>query len=207
MIFRDIANIPARFLNDANDVAPGSLVADAVQPRWGGLPGNLISLTETEANKLSDTAIGTLHVGCYQYVQTKSGSTAAPARGIPCFWDTLANNNYGQYIVTPDATAGKDGLFAGVYISAPTKGNYCWIQLQGLCTIKYRASVTDTTAGDLVILVTATNTFDALADAGTINTAGGAAGIKNVRGVAFDAPANAGLLLAWMNFPFVLNFS
>jgi len=193
--------LPEGKWNDVNEPDPGSLIAAVVQSRWLGLAGATWFAGEIEAVKCSDTVIGTLHTGWYRLVQTKAASTAAPARGIPCFYDAAGATNPGiqNSLVTPDTSAAIEGNYAGVYVSAPTKGNWCVIQVSGLMTCKYRATVTDKTIGNLVILVTNTLTFDALGDAGTINTAGGAAGVKNVIGTAYDTPTDAGLklVMAW----------
>lgn len=194
----DTIMLPEKFWNDVNNPAICSLQTDAVQPRWQGLLGRCWFANDEQAQQMSDTSVGTLRAGWYAYVQTKSGSTAAPARGIPCVFATISDA--GNYIVNPDISATTEGLFAGVYISAPTKGYYCIIQVGGLCTIKYRATVTSTNIGDTVQLLTATATFDALGDAVSSFTAGGGSstvvGLKNFHGTAVEAPTNAGLKLA-----------
>lgn len=184
--------VVSRLLNDVNDPAPGVPLASSsasgsiIQPYYGQV-GKRLVLTTAMALKLSDTTIGTLYEGIYQYVQTKSGSTAAPARGGAVYWDDLTS-----YIVTPDVTTSNVGLFAGVYLSAPTKGNWCFIQIAGKASVLFKASPTKTTpaAGDAVVLNgTSTNTADVLADATGVTWAT----IKLMLGVAIAAPTTAAI--------------
>ncbi len=105
-----------------------------------------------------------------------------------CFWSTRAD-----YIVTPDATALTEPNLAGVYISAPTKGNFCWIQVGGVASVLFRSTVTSKIAGNLVIQLTTTNTADAIADATGTYISGGALGLKNIIGSAVAEPADAGI--------------
>lgn len=188
--------LPEGKWNAVNEPAISSLQSDAVQSRWLGNLGRAWYADDIAAGKNSDTSVGTLRVGVYALVQTKSGSTAAPARGKACFFASASD--MASYIVTPDGGATLDGRMAGVYISAPTKGYYCVIQICGLCTVLYTSSVT-ATDGTLVTLVSTSNVFDSYADGDTINTAGGNSGLKVVKGIAFEAPANDALKLAYID--------
>ena len=169
--------------------ATGSVVNFPAQSYLGQL-GKLLVVDDAEALRLSKTTIGILRAGAYALVQTKAGSTAAPARGLGAFWDINANNGVGKSVVTPDMAA--TSVLAGYYISAPTKGNYCWIQVAGLATLQFRATVTSKVAGNLVVFTgLTTNTFDAIADATDYFTTAGA--YKTVVGQAQEAPTDAGL--------------
>lgn len=191
------------YLNNENNSilgksATGSPVVLPAQA-YGGNLGKLYVIDDAEAAKLSLTSIGILRVGVYMCVKTKLGSTAAPARGLAAFWDTSANGGVAGAIVTPDMTA--TSSCAGVYINAPTKGNYCWVQVAGLATLQCRAAVTTTTIGDIAIFTSlTTNTFDSTADAtaGGVDTAGE---YKAIIGQWYEAPANSGLKLAWIDGP------
>jgi hypothetical protein len=78
---------------------------------------------------MSDTTVGTLYNGLYQYVQT-AASTATPTLGHLAFWDTSVADSL--YRVTPDesGTMGVEN-FAGVYINTLTKGYHWWILVAG----------------------------------------------------------------------------
>lgn len=116
-----------------------------------------------ESTRLSATATGTLYGGLYQYVLFLSTATAANVRGQLAFWSDALNA-----VVTGDVTAATDGLCAGVILNAVTKGNYGWIQIAGIASILFKATITKTTpaAGDLVIVdQTPAAKGDILADA------------------------------------------
>lgn len=184
--------IPAGFLNQANDPAPGvpltSPSGSIVQP-YNGQIGAILSLSSADALKLSDTVnIGTLFEGQYQYVKILSSATTAPARGGLVYW-----NDYDNKIVTTDAAATNQGLLAGVLINAPTKGNWCWIQVAGKATVLFKNPLTKVAAsGDLVVQdSTPANTGDVLADATALTSPV----VKTTVGVALEAPTNGGLKL------------
>jgi hypothetical protein len=183
-----------RFLNDVNDQYPGGMLRPIIEDHLvDGQLGDIIYLTNSMAAKLSDTNVGTLYEGFYQYVQFKSGSTASNARGQVVFWDTFSS-----YIVTPDVTAATMGLVAGITLTAVTKGYYGWIQISGKATVQCAATVTDTTSGDLALVTqTPANTVDAFADATAFATAKLA---KSIIGVFLEAPANGALKLCQLRY-------
>src|SRR3990170_3290702 len=117
-----------RFLNSgAGDSVIGGSIS-AVPSTVGAVagkaarPGDRIIVGEEDALALSDTAIGTLYGGLYQYVTTKSTATAAFTRGKACFWDTAVANKIFQ--VTSDESGSQGvALFAGVLINTLTSGN------------------------------------------------------------------------------------
>jgi hypothetical protein len=150
-----------------------------------GKLGQLISLNNVDAARMSYATTGTLYAGIYQLVLFKSGSSAANIRGGALCWQDRST-----FTVTPDQTAPTEEDFAGVGLMVNTKGNYGWMQVAGDCSIKYRASVTGATLGNLVFQLTTTNTFDAYDDTAGTLVAGGVKGIKNVVGVANVLPVN-----------------
>ncbi len=155
-----------------------------------GQLGKIISLNDVLAAKLSLAATGTLYAGLYQFVQFKTTSTNSHIRGGALIWNDRAN-----FIVTPDATAITEGDFAGVGLMVNTKGNYGWIQIAGKASVKFRATVTSNLVSDLILQLTTTQTFDAIADATGSYISGGTKGLKNIVGVALEAPADAGVKL------------
>lgn len=201
------SRLVSRLLNDVNDPAPGVPLASSsasgsiIQPYYG-LVGKRLVLTAAMAKALSDTAIGTLYEGIYQYVQTKAASTAAPARGCLCYCQ-----DYENYIVTPDVSATdpvlggpNPGLWAGVYISAPTKGNYCFIQIAGKASVQLKSGPTKTTPvmGDLVMAdSTSSNKADVLVQSGNPTFTQ----IQLMLGTAINTPSSGAIslvdLYAW----------
>lgn len=192
-------------LNTTNDaIAGGNVAGGTGQPLYQGLVGKRIWLDNAAALQLSATATGTLYAGIYQYVQFLSGTTASNARGQIVFWSigtssaTAVLTSGSQYVVTPDgsATVG-DGLWAGITLNAVTKGNYGWIQIAGLASVLFRSSVTATTAGVNVIVVTTSNVADGIADAtATTNSTQ-----KSTLGVALEAPANSTISKVFVKSP------
>lgn len=180
-----IDRVAARFLNDVNDAGIGGSVPPLLisQPVPGQL-GDIFYMSAADALRMSDTAVGTLFEGLYQYVQMDPAATASgTVRGGLVFWKDFEN-----YIVSIDAPAATGmGLCAGVALNVVSKGNYGWIQISGKASVKFSASVTDTTAGDLVVVdQTPAATANTIADA----TAGSAKISKSVIGTAIAAPSN-----------------
>lgn len=193
MLTKQADFLTAAYLNTVNDsVAGGAVVSvpsGAPSPQVSQtLPGDRIVLDDPTALALSNTSVGTLYGGIYQYMLSKSGSTASPAVGAPAFF--VAADIGTIYEVTPDAnpTAAAATFFVGVYINAITVGNYGWIQIAGVVSVTYQGTVTDTAAGDTVTVGISQTppAFDA--GVATWTKILGAA----IVGVAVDAPSNAG---------------
>jgi len=192
--------VTSKFYNDIDDPSPGASLSTAdvsgsiIQP-YGGQVGKPLTLTGPMAAQHSNPAVGTLYEGRYQYVRTKAGSTVAPVRGGLCFWD-----DYENIVVTPDATQGNIGNFAGVYLRANTKGRWCLIQTSGKATVNFIAAGTTkdgSVAGDLVVVdLTPTNFADVLADATNLTSPRA----KAIIGIAIEAPDAGGLFLTHL-FP------
>lgn len=159
-----------------------------------GAPGELgqmVAIGDALALKLSKTSTGTLYGGIYQKVKFYGSSSASNVRGGALCWQDRAN-----FVVTPDQTATTEEDFAGIGLMVNTKGNFGFIQVAGKATVLYRASVTNKTLGNLILQLTTTNTFDAIADATGTYISGGVLGLKNIRGVAIELPTDGGLKLA-----------
>jgi len=187
-MFADSLFLASGFLNAEDTVAQGGIAG------LGGVPGRLGIIAKYNremALNLSKTATGTCYAGLYQIVQFKSTSTAAPAKGSAYFWSDRAN-----FIVTPDGVAaGSEGDFAGVGLMANTKGSFGVIQVAGKASVLFRASVTDKTNGNIVLQLTTTNTFDAIAAATGSYISGGVKGLLNIVGTCLEAPTDGGVNL------------
>ncbi len=174
-------------INTVNDVQPGALVADAVAPRFQGVLGKIFAVENAEAVKLSDTTIGTLRGGLYQYVKL---AAVTVARGEILFWSDLDD-----YIVTNvgdvDLT---EGQIAGICLNVISSGQYGFIQTGGLASVQFRASVTSAVLQNSVYQLTTTATADAIADATAVIN-GGAVGLKSYIGTAATLPANGAISL------------
>lgn len=197
----------AQFLNDVADtVSSGQPDAMGVLPgnyAGGGVnQGDYLRLNNAEALALSDTSVGTLYNGLYRRVLLKSGITGGGntgfKRGQLVFWD-LVTSGADEYQVT-NVEATDPQLIAGVIINktdtagAPLSGKYVWIQVAGLATCQYKATVTDTTQFDSVFWAKA----GAGADNGTVDALAGATAVTTLIlaefvGIAVQAAANGAL--------------
>lgn len=183
------ARLTTGFLNTQDDPSPGlsALGTTATSQQFLGQLGQKLQLNNAAALQLSYTATGTLYSGTYQYVRFKAGS--APAKGTAVYWDDLDN-----FVVTTVAPTGQPG-FAGVCIMSNTAGNYGWIQTDGKATALF-GTVTKAGAaiGDLVVLTSAANTFDVLADATTLTSPIA----SRIAGQAIEAPVTSQLKLVYL---------
>lgn len=165
---------------------PGeTAVGDIGVSRFLGQVGAAQIFRESEVK--FNSAIGTLHGGRYQLVLTKAASTIAPARGLIAFWND--GETISDFVVTPDIPAG-DSLVAGIYLSAPTKGQYCIIQTSGLTTVQAVASITKGTPaiGDIGSVATLA-LVDILADATAVTWAT----LRTRLGIYYELPVDNSL--------------
>jgi hypothetical protein len=72
----------------------------------------------------------------YKFVQydTGAGPVAAVAGNV-CYYYAVGGASAGQTTIVTSDLSDSAGLGAGVLQSAPTDGQYCWIQTQGPATI------------------------------------------------------------------------
>ncbi len=120
-----------------------------------------VGVATNEATRLSNTTVGTLYGGVYQYVQVPSTATATPVIGNIAFWTDPTK-------MTVNADAAANSVQMGVFINAITKGDYGWVQIGGLASVLFKTSITKATPaiGDLVIYdQTPSAKGDILADA------------------------------------------
>ena len=184
--FNQILHLPSSQLNTIDMGSPGetSLDGGTGAARFLGQLGGRLVLGPNEVR--FDSAIGTLHGGIYQLVRTKAASTIAPTLGFAAYWDPTDDASVDGFIVTPD-DPGLLAAFAGVYISAPTKGNYCIIQVAGIVDAQFVASITETGAIGDVVVSQNTATFNNVANA----TAMTADLLSAFVGYAIEAPVDA----------------
>lgn len=179
--------VAARYLNAVNDSAAGGGPANiAGVSRCPGQLGSIIYI-DPGSPLYYDSAVNYLYPGAYQYVHLVSTSTAAAAVGGVAYWVDPTNTKL-PYDVTADAT---DGNQAGLFINVLTKGNYGFIQVDGLASVKYAASITKATPAikDWVICSAGAGTGDVLADATGITSVT----IKRSLGTAEQVPVGGAL--------------
>jgi hypothetical protein len=214
MLTKQAEQLSARFLNDVNDTVSGgaivSLPAGISSPAVSATQaGDRIVLDDASALALSDSAVGTLYGGIYQYVQTLSTATANPARGTAAFWRATDLITASLYQVSSDAQPNAASLptfIAGVFINAITKGNFGWIQLCGVCSVLFDSSITGAgTAGNPVsvkVNASVASTFDvAVPLAATL--AGAVASVSTYVGPAVNLAAVSTISqVLWVRSPF-----
>jgi hypothetical protein len=194
MLFQQNANLLSTVsLQDISDSQPGTSFTSPTggQP-FAGLIGQCVQLNDPQALLHSDTTVSTLYGGVYQYVLFKSGSTAANAKGQIVFYSSVADR--ATFTVTPDPPAVVSWV-AGVTLGAVTKGQYGWIQIAGLANVLCKATVTDTTAGDIGFVVS--DSSIGKVDANLVGSVTAAQQAVKI-GVFLDAPANAGFKRMWI---------
>lgn len=202
MNFLDSIVISSGYLNTANDSIQGQSVQPDALWGYGGLLGKIVQLDGASAAKYSDTSVSTLAGGFYQYVK----AATALVKGDVVAWTAVGASPPGEenFQVTHTLTAPLEGQIAGVALGTVTSGNYGWIQvgMGGLAWVNYRATVTDKTAGNLVLQLTTTATADAIADATGTYISGGVKGLKNIIGTAYDTPTDGGFKRINLRLPF-----
>jgi len=189
-----VERLASGYLNHTGDPAPGQPLTSpsgSIVIPYDGQIGNLYAVTQyppgaqVEATRLGDTTIGTLYGGVYGYYQHYLSSAGANILGGILFWKDIVNG-----IVTPDVTLATQGLIAGISLAVTVKGDYNFIQTQGLASVLFKSSITKATPaiGDLVIVDqgggTPTARGDVLADVTGLTSLTA----KSIIGVAYDLP-------------------
>lgn len=156
--------LTAAYLNDVNDQTVGGQIQSvptnvAASQGIQTQPGDRIILDDATASALSDTTIGTLYGGIYMYVQT-SYTTQPPAVGAIAFQKAA---DLGNLLPTSPLTTGYvaygdaqplttlPSYILGIFISAPTKSYYAWVQIAGIASVLFDSTVTSTVTGNLVL--------------------------------------------------------
>lgn len=169
---QQISSVGGGFLNGGagDTIVGGALtgVPTGVQATQGiqDIPGDRIVFGMADALALSNTSVGTLYGGMYQYVTTYVSSVGTPTINRGLFWRTASASN--TYTVTPDESGnlGAD-YWAGLSINTLVAGNSWWMQMAGKAMGLFRAVLTGVTpaAGCAVYFAAA----GAGADLGTLD--------------------------------------
>jgi len=193
MLTKQATLLTAAYLNDVNDSASGGAVVSvpsgAPSPAVSQtIPGDRIVLDDATALALSDTTVGTLYGGVYQYVGTFLTSTASPVLGAVAFF--RAADIGVTYQVTPDAqpTAAIPTYIAGIFINAITKGNWGWIQVSGAAGVLFDQGVLTNVQAGYSVSAKISPTLTGSADVGA---AAGVAVTPALLGVAVGLPVSS----------------
>lgn len=173
--------LSAKYLNDVNDVtAQGQIqsVPSSVAATQGNqtIPGDRIIMDDATAYANSDTAVGTLYGGIYMYVQMTYVTTAPQVGSIAFFRSadigatTFTSPITCAYVADsdPQPSSTLPTYVLGIFISVPTKSQYCWIQIAGVASVLFDATPTNTATGNMV--VAAASQLGGLADNGVTIT-------------------------------------
>jgi hypothetical protein len=141
MLTKQADFLTAKFLNDVNDANSGGVIVSvptgAPSPAVSQtIPGDRIVVDDPTALALSDTVIGTLYGGVYSYVQYKTTTRPAQRGGVAFFHTADIGVAYIAY-GDPDPSAALPTHIYGIWISAPTANNYCWIQVAGAASVQF----------------------------------------------------------------------
>ena len=147
-------------LNTVNDTVVGGTASGASgSAKFGGQLGKSLYVSDEQIAQMYSSTVGTLYAGVYQYVQFKAADTV-PVLGQAAFW--ASGTTAQSYTVSTASNGGATNTPrpAGVFISVPTAGNYCFIQTWGIVTVKYKNGLTVAAATGLPVIANSDGTFD-----------------------------------------------
>lgn len=203
-----VIRVSTGYLNTVNDTYIGGAPAGsgaAAESQYPGQLGKSYELDDNTVALLTNTSVGTLYAGRYQYVRMRADDDDSPAISVGkiLFWDTTLTNWQNYYQVTRDENLSSSDnavMIAGIYIGGFTGGNYGFIFTgAGLCNIRFRAVLT--TAGADGSRVYAAGSGDTGSDQGTADVlTTDSTSLANARylGNAIAAPSGGSLTLVNM---------
>jgi hypothetical protein len=160
--YSQIIRVSTGQLNTVNDTVAGGQentgMAGTVGPKFGGQLGKILLVTSEQIALLSDSDIGTLYAGAYQYVQLASGDSPAAGIGEGLFWQGTPSS----FIVSTDSNGGFTNTpsVAGIYIGGMAPGNYGFMQIEGIATVRYASTLTVAAATGLPVIINAAGFAD-----------------------------------------------
>jgi len=159
-------------LNTVNDsVIAGAGTGASGSSKFGGQLGKILWVSSGQISQMYSSTIGTLYAGAYQYVKFKLGDSA-PVVGQAAYWSSGSAITDFTVSTASNGGATSTPMMAGVFLSAPTAGNYCFIQIAGLVVVKYKSGLTVSAATGAAVISNADGTFDTNAGTNVPNFAG-----------------------------------
>ncbi len=141
-----IIRVTTGLLNTVNDeIVGGASQSLSTASKFGGQLGKSIWVESDNIGKMTDTAIGTLFAGGYQYVKFAADLGTIVA-GQLMYWDETAVPNTFTVTDDVDSTTFNYQSFAGFALGVITAGYHGFIQIAGLASGLYVASITGTKA-------------------------------------------------------------
>ena len=194
-----IIRISTGFLNTVNDTVIGNDPSIGSRSRVSGQLGKNVFFSHEQIASVTNTTIGTLYGGAYQYVRRRSTDDNSPSLGPGkiAFWDTTVTNWQDAFQVTTDENLSSSQnaiMRAGIFIGNIEPGNYGFIQWLGEVYVRFRSVLT--TAGAIGSPVYAAGAGDTGLDQGTadvITTDSTSLANEKWLGWALEAPTASGL--------------
>ena len=140
-----IMRISTGLLNTVNDETIGNQPGLDGRSKVAGMLGQTLWVSPDQIGLMHSTAIGVLYGGRYRYVRLRAADAVAVAVGQIAFWDTTVTDWTKAFQVTreEDLSSVDNAIFiAGIFISIPTPGRYCFIQDVGIVPVKFRGALT-----------------------------------------------------------------
>lgn len=200
-----IIRISSGFLNTVNDTVIANQATLGSRSRYAGQLGKSLFVSHDQIAALTNTTVGTLYGGGYQYIRRRSTDDNSPALGPGkiLFWDTTITNWQDFFQVTTDENLSSSDnavMIAGISIGNIEPGKYGFIQWLGECYVRFRSVLT--TAGAIGSRVYAAGAGDVGLDQGTADVlTTDSTSLANARylGNAVEAPAASGLKRVMLN--------
>lgn len=179
-----IIRVSTGLLNTVDDSVIANQAGLAGVSKFGGQLGKMLAVSTSQIGQMFDSTVGTLYAGVYQYVQFNPDDSA-PVIGQAAFW--LSGSDVEDFIVSTDSNGGATSTPspAGIFINIPTDGNYCFIQIAGIATVKYKSGLTVSAATGAPVIAASTGLADT--NAGT--------NVPNYLGTAWTLPVSNDLAL------------
>ena len=189
-------------LNTISDTYIGGAPAgsgDLAGSQYAGQLGKILPVGSDSIGVLTDTGVGTLFAGAYQYVRRRATDDDSPALapGKIAFWDTVVSSFQTAYQVTTDENLSSSDnavMIAGIFIGNIQPDEYGFIQILGEVYVRFRSVLT--AAGAIGSRVYAAGAGDTGADQGTADVlTTDSTSLANARflGVAIEAPTGGSL--------------
>ena len=194
-----IIRISSGFLNTVNDTVIANQATLGTRSRYSGQLGKCLFVSHDQIAALTNTTIGTLYGGGFQYVRRRATDDASPSLGAGkiAFWDTTLTNWQDFFQVTTDENLSSSSnavMIAGIFINNIEPGHYGFIQWVGEVFVRFRSVLT--TAGAIGSPVYAAGAGDVGLDQGTadvLTTDSTALANERFLGRAVVAPTASGL--------------
>lgn len=194
-----IIRVSTGFLNTVSDTVIANEAGITGASKFRGQLGKSVFFSQDQIAGMTNTTIGTLYAGAYQYVRRRATDDASPALGAGkiAFWDTTVTGWNSAFQVTTDENLSSSAnaiMRAGIFINNIAPGSYGFIQWLGQVNIRFRSVLT--TAGAIGSPVYAAGAGDTGLDQGTADVlTTDATSVVNERwlGWALEAPTASGL--------------